>query len=148
MHGLTDPVSRRRATRGVTGVVMSGSAIVLGAMGVVALVLPVVVGGFLGLPRGGEVVVQMMAAGLLAMATLNWIGRGAIYGGIFGRPIVVANLMFGTVSSLSLVSALVRGELEASGWILAMVMGAHALAFAYLMRSPPYPTVTATVPAD
>lgn len=125
-------------TRKLTDLVMSSTALVLGAAGVATLFLPDAVGELLALEVGAEVTLQLVAAGLLAIATLNWMGRTAIYGGIFGRPIVVANLMFGTVSSLSLVSALIDGEAEPRLWGVAIILGLHALTFAYLLRTPPY----------
>lgn len=124
--------------RGLTRGVLATSALGLGAVGVAALFMPEAVGTFFGLATTGGVGMQVAAAGFLALAALNWMGRGAIYGGIFGRPIIVANLMFGGVSSLSSISALLDGRAEPRLWLLAALLGLHTLAFGWLLRSPPH----------
>lgn len=121
-----------------TNVLMPTSALVLAGLGVATLFLPAELGAWLGLGAGSELAVQLSAAGFLSVAALNWMGRTAIYGGIFGRPIVMANLMLGTVSSLSLVSALLGGDADPRLWALALLLGLHALAFTVLLRSAPH----------
>ena len=119
--------------------IMAATALILGAAGAALLFMPREVDAFLDLGMGAEFVLQVLGAGFLAVATLNWMGRGAIYGGVFGRPIITANLMFGVVSSLSVTSALLRGAAHPLLWGVAVVLGMHTLAFGYLLRSPPYP---------
>lgn len=119
-------------------VVMSATTLVFGVLGIATLFLPAEVAELMDMRGGPDFVLQLVGAGFLTVAILDWMGRGAIYGGVFGRPIVVANLMFGTVGSLSLLSALIRGEAQPGMWAVAAILGLHALAFAYLLKAPPY----------
>jgi hypothetical protein len=41
--------------------------------------------------------VQLLGAALLGLAVLNWVQRYALVGGIYGRPLLLANLIFSTV---------------------------------------------------
>ncbi len=52
------------------------------------------------------------------------MGRGAIYGGIYGRPIVMANLTLGLITTISLVTAQLGGMLPPWGWVIAGIFGA------------------------
>ncbi len=120
--------------------VLSVSAFVFALLGVALLFLPMELARLMGMGPSGGLPLQLFAAGLLAMASLDWFGRGAIYGGIYGRPLVMANLAFGTVVAGSLISALRNGVLGRWGWIPAGVFALHAIVFFVLMRRPPWKT--------
>ena len=119
-------------------VVLSASALVFAVLGVALLFLPVEAARLLGMGPGTPLPLQLFSAGLLAMASLDWFGRGAIYGGIYGRPLVLANFAFGTIVAGSLISALRNEALEPWGWIVAGVFAAHAVVFFVMMRRPPW----------
>jgi len=55
-----------------------------------------------GMPPGATVLGQLVSAGWLALAWLNWNQRRIVVGGIYGRPTVLANLMLFLVSACSL----------------------------------------------
>lgn len=54
------------------------------------------------MPASATVLGQLISAGWLALAGLNWNQRRMIVGGIYGRPTVLANLMLYLVSAFSL----------------------------------------------
>ena len=54
------------------------------------------------MPASATVLGQLISAGWLALAWLNWNQRRMIVGGIYGRPTVLANLMLYLVSAFSL----------------------------------------------
>ena len=83
----------------------------------------------LGLAEAAEVPLQLFAGGLLAIASLNWMGRGAIYGGIYGRPIVVANFGFGLIMTTTFGSAYFDGALAPWSWTLAATSGLYTVGF-------------------
>jgi hypothetical protein len=66
------------------------------------------------------------------MLSLDWIARGAALGGIYGRPIVMANQMHATVGAL----VLLRHGLDAGGsavyWTVTGFYGVAAVYFSYL----------------
>ena len=123
---------------GVVGLYLPPRAWCLAAFGGIALFFPQEMVSVAGLGVGAELPVQLLAGGFLALASLNWMGRGAVYGGIYGRPIVLANFGFGMVTGGTVVSALLDERLGPWGWVLASVLLIHALAFWRVMRAPPW----------
>ena len=117
---------------------LGGSAFLFGAAGLWLLFLPREAAGVLGLEASADLPMQLAAAGVLAVAVLNWAGRGAVYGGIYGRPLILANLVFGMVAAGSLASASLDGHIGPAGWVCTGVMVVHVLFFGVLLRQPPW----------
>jgi len=46
--------------------------------------------------------VSITGAAILGIGMLNYMGRSAIYGGIYGKPILMGNLIFHTVAAVNL----------------------------------------------
>ena len=95
------------------------------------VLLPAIVPG---LPAATAWLGQLLAAAWLGVATLNWLQRAALLGGIYGRPIVLANLALYFVSALSLLRALMSAGTPSALWlafapsaVLAAVYGALLL---------------------
>ncbi len=85
------------------------------------------------LPRGAAAGVawvgQLLGAAWLGVAALNWLQRDTRLGGIYGRPVVLANLVLYLVSALSALRALPtvgRGAWAVAGPALAGA-GVYAL---------------------
>jgi len=108
------------------------------SLGLPALFVPDLVAGWLGFDAGAQVPMQLLGAALFAFAWLNWIGRGAIYGGIYGRPIVVANFILGMVTCGILVPAVLGGRASVGAWLVVALFGLQAAGFHWLMRRPPW----------
>lgn len=115
---------------------MSGSAVALLVFGLAALFFPELAADALG--HGATVPVQLFGGALLGFAFLNWMGRSAILGGIYGRPIVVGNFGLGVITAGTSISASFDGRLPQWGWALAAIFMIHALGFFRLMRRPPW----------
>lgn len=113
--------------------ILTASAIALGAFGVLLLFAPEEAAGALGW-GSGTTGPSLAAAGLLSVAVLDWMGRGAIYGGIYGRPIVLANLTLAITGGLTLVRAQAEGGgAPPLGWLPVAVLGLHGVGFAFLL---------------
>ncbi len=126
-------VKRSRLSLPSTGLVMRGSALLLGGLGLALLFAPAETTALFGWTGGGALS-TLAAGGLLAVAALDWMGRGAIYGGIYGRPIVVANLMMALTAGLGLLQVqLIGPEAPVLGWIPVAVLIAHGLAFGLIL---------------
>ncbi len=83
------------------------SALWLGIAGFVLLfapdaVLPRLIAGY---PPSGLWLGQLLGAAWLGLAALNWINRRLILGGVFGRPIVLANAIHYFISAMVLIRA-------------------------------------------
>jgi len=115
------------------------SSFVLGASGVALLfapdvILPALVPGF---PAAAAWLGQLLAAAWLAIAALNWLQRSAVLGGIYGRAVVLANLVLYFVTALSVGRALAAGTAPASLWALTVPAAVLAVAYgALLLRGP------------
>ena len=107
-----------------TRILMLAAAWFSGLLGLLASFLPVEILGSLDDLRHNRieaVIVQLLGAALLAFAMLNWMAKGAPLGGIYGRPIMTANLVHFTVGGIALVKAAVVGDLSAA--LLAVTIG-------------------------
>jgi hypothetical protein len=118
--------------------ILGGTAVTLAALGIPLLFLPGESAALLGLAGTATVPLQLFAGGLLAMASLNWMGRGAIYGGIYRRPIVVSHFGFGLITAGTLMSALSDAAFPPWVWIPAIAAAVYSVAFWLMMRRPPW----------
>ena len=90
--------------------VSAASAIVLLVAGAALLfaaddILPRLVPGF---PETGAWLGQLLGGAWLAIAVLNWLSRGARLGGIYGRPVVLANATVYFVGAMVLLKIVAR----------------------------------------
>jgi hypothetical protein len=70
---------------------MMASAACLAAFGVLLLFAPEKVSGLAGREASDHALAQLLGATLVGFAVMNWIVRGAVLGGIYGRAVVAAN---------------------------------------------------------
>jgi hypothetical protein len=91
---------------------MSASALLLGAAGVVATFLPQEIASALGAAGSGPTVLLLQVAGglYLGFAMLNWSVRDMVVGGIYNRPVVLGNLLHFIVVGMTLVRLVAGGE--------------------------------------
>ena len=94
-----------------TKLLMSLSALLLGALGVGASFLPHEILAFLGANPGrtGVLLVQVLGAAYLGFAMLNWMNRGNLMGGIYNRPAALGNFLHFVVVTITLLKALPGG---------------------------------------
>jgi len=83
---------------------MTASAIILTAAGIACIFFPHELSILLG--AGGEpfvpMILKILGALYFAFGMLNWTAKENLIGGIYGRPIAVANLSHFTIGALSL----------------------------------------------
>ena len=111
------------------------SALVLAAAGLLLLftadeVLPRYVSG---LQAEAAWIGQVLGAAWLGMAALNWLSRGSVLGGIYGRPIVMANAVMYFITTTVLLRAPFAGALVA-----AVVPGIFAVLYGSLLFRGPF----------
>lgn len=116
---------------------VSAAALLLGGLALLFAsdtILPQMVPGY---PPGGAWLGQLLAAAWLGVATLNWAQRATVLGGIYGRPVVAANLALYLVGTLALLKALLGSGSSRALWIVAAPMLLLAAAYgALLLRGP------------
>jgi hypothetical protein len=123
----------------ISKVVSSASAIFLGLSGAALLfasdvLLPRLIPGF---PPNGAWLGQLMAGAWLGIAWLNWLQRATTLGGIYGRPLLMTNLIFYFVSALSMLRALLRGQPPLL-WIVFVPIAVLAIVYSVLLLRGPF----------
>lgn len=122
-----------------TKIVLTASAVVMAAMGIIGSFAPHEVLRVAGADPTGmlPLLVQLLAALLFAFAMVNWMARGSLIGGIYNRPVAVGNVAHFTIGAL----ALVKAELAGNGHlVLTIVYVIFAIGFGMvLFRSPVAP---------
>ena len=86
---------------------MGASALAMGVWGLLLSFLPQEALSFAGLSPDGllPVLVQVAGAMYLGFAMMNWMARPSLIGGIYNRPIVMANVLHFVVAALALIKA-------------------------------------------
>ncbi len=109
---------------------LSGAALLFASDAILPALVP-------GVPASAAPIGQLLGAAWLGLAALDWLQRDAVLGGIYGRPVVFANLVLSFVSALSVVGA---GPASGAAWAVAGAAGALALAWGLLLFRGPFET--------
>jgi hypothetical protein len=101
-------------TRTSTKILMTASAAFLGLLGVAATFLPQeILRGLLPEPNPQIVlIIQITGALYLGFAILNWTARANLIGGIYSRPVALANFLHFAIVAMALLKAVAGGKLE------------------------------------
>lgn len=85
-----------------------------------------------------QLLLQVLGALYFAFAMLNWMAKGNVIGGIYNRPIAIANFAHFFMGGLALVKSLIsHPNLPSVLWVLAGCYCLFALLFGrVLFRSP------------
>jgi len=127
----------------ISSVVSRISAFVLLAGGVALVFAPDVLLSAVGpgFPPAVGWLGQLLGAAWLGMAALNWLQRDAVLGGIYGRPIVLANLALYFISTLSLLRALLDRAIPRQLWFVLVPAAVLAVAYGALLLRGPFGSV-------
>ena len=122
-----------------TRLLMRASAALLVALGLAATFMPEeILGRFGAAPVGaGVVLVQLAGALYLGFAFLDWMTQGNLIGGIYGRPVAIANFSHFMIGALALAKAVVAGARAPEMMVGAAVYGLFAVAFAFVAFTHP-----------
>jgi hypothetical protein len=117
-------------------IVMTASALVLALLGISASFAPQELAGVAGLASTETlaVLIQLTGALYLSMAMANWMARESLIGGIYGRPLAVANVLHFTMGALAL-----SRHLPGATWLVALtaIYAVFALAFGAILFTSP-----------
>ncbi|MCD8741308.1 hypothetical protein LT679_11900 [Mucilaginibacter roseus] len=81
-----------------------------------------------------RIISQLLGATYFAFAVLNWMAKGAIIGGIYNKPLVMANFAHFFIGGAMLAKTALRNQqLPAGLVILAGIYVVMALLFAFIM---------------
>ncbi len=85
---------------------------------------------------GTPVAVQLLGAALFALGLLDWYTRFSTMGGIYGRPVMLANFAYFVAASMTLTRHALRSAAGGPAWLAAGVTGALAIGFALRLFGP------------
>ena len=118
-----------------TRLIMSTSALLLGIMGMAATFAPREILGSLGVAPMviTQLMVQILGALYLGFASMNWMMRDGIIGGIYNRPVVIGNLTHFLVAAMAMLRVVTDSPSGRSLWPVAVVYAGYTLAFGVLL---------------
>lgn len=121
----------------MTRVVLVGSALVYVAFGLASAFVPEALVAALGLPGAAREAMPLVTPAALGFAAVDWYGRGAVYGGIYGKPIVMGNVFYSVLTTVALATA----QLESATVVGVLVTAVFAIAgglWVRLLLRPPF----------
>ncbi len=121
---------------------MTFTASYLGIAGLALTFLPQEIAGFLDIGSNKMAILSLQILGALyfGFAMINWMTKGNLLGGIYGRPLIIGNLTHFFISSFALIKLLGNdpGTNFSLLLVLAIIYGILTLCFGYLfMFNPP-----------
>lgn len=125
-----------------TRILMSASAVLLGAVGVALSFLPqeLLVAAGMAAEPGAVILAQVLGAAYLGFAMLNWMARGVLIGGVYARPVALGNFLHFAVVAIVLVKALVAEPVTAGSAVAAGLYVLFAVWFGGALFTHPAPT--------
>jgi hypothetical protein len=123
-----------------TKLIMILSAIFLAAIGISLTFLPAEIAGITGIApdKTFTVILQLLGALYFSFAMLNWMAKGTLIGGIYGKPVSVANMTHFVIGALALIKLLLNNhDLHYSIWMLAGIYAVFAVLFGIIFSKNP-----------
>lgn len=88
---------------------MIASGFLNGILGILLTFLPQETGRWLGTSSqtGADILIlQLLGGALFGIGLMNYMGRNAVLGGIYGKPIILGNMAFHFIAGLELIKYL------------------------------------------
>jgi hypothetical protein len=89
-------------------------------------------------PATGAWLGQLVAAAWLGVASLNWLNRSLLLGGIYGRPVVATNAVLYFISAMALVKVEGFSNTPVAIWILVVPAVVFASLYSWLLYRGPF----------
>lgn len=114
-----------------TKILMTSSALILGAIGLIFTFAPDTCLEYLEIPTSvvSLLLGQVLGGLYFGFAMLNWMVKGSRIGGIYNRPVVIANLSHFLVVGLALSKSFIGGNTNLN---IIWIAGAFYLSFGLL----------------
>ena len=84
-------------------------------------------------PAAGTWLGQVLAAAWLAIATLNWLSRSVLLGGIYGRPVVLTNAVLYFITAMVLLKIVTWADAPPALWLVVVLTVLLAGAYGWLL---------------
>jgi Fe2+ transport system protein B len=123
-----------------TKLIMTLSAIFMAIIGISLSFLPDEILKYSGMDSTAlaRIILQLLGALYFAFAMLNWMAKGATIGGIYNKPISIANFTHFFIGGLALLKALIKytGTPQLL-WVLAVIYLVFAICFGIVFTRHP-----------
>ena len=119
---------------------MTSSALLMGFAGLILTFFPDELAGILNMEdnRISILFLQMMGAMYFAFGMLNWMSKGSRIGGIYNRPIAIANMTHFLMVGITMAKLMLAGGvLPVEFWALVSVYLAYAVVFVRILFKTP-----------
>ena len=120
-------------------IVLGSSAIILAASGLALTFFPDELADSINLPEGASVklLIQTIGAMYFGFAMLNWMSSRSLIGGIYNRPIAIANMTHFMMVGIALTKLMLSKALPQSFWLVTLIYVVYALIFGWLLFTTP-----------
>ena len=117
---------------------MTLSAAALGALGLSTSFLPqeILIRAAMPADRFNVALIQIAGALYVGFAMLNWSAKGSLLGGIYGRPIVLANFAHFAIGAIVLAKIVAAGQMQIEVALLTAVYVLFAAWFGFVLFGP------------
>lgn len=123
-----------------TKIIMASCAFTLAAAGIMLTFMPDEILNYFEFPPTTilQVLLQITGALYFAFAMLNWMSKSSPVGGIYNKPIAMANFMHFIIGAIALIKLIfANSDLPFAVWIMAGVYAIFAIVFGLInFRSP------------
>ena len=123
-----------------TKAILASSAVVLGLIGLTLTFLPKEILLYINADPNLELrlIIQLTGAFYFAFAMLNWMSKGVMIGGIYNRPVAIANLTHFLIGGLALLKALAaNSNIHPGLYVLALIYVIYGVIFALILNRHP-----------
>lgn len=122
-----------------TKVIMMFSSLFMGLLGITFSFLPVEIVAILSLPidQPLPLMVQILGGLYFGFAMLNWMAKDNVIGGIYSRPVCIANLTHFSMVFFALIKAVYGTEPLQFLWPLVVIYCGFSVLFAYILFANP-----------
>jgi hypothetical protein len=118
-----------------TKLLMTSSSLLLALAGIFALFAPDILLALLPVPIANplSVLIQLMGALYFSMAMMNWTAKDSAIGGIYARPVSIANFSHFLIGTLLLAKGVLSSAFNLSIALLLAVYAIFAILFYWLV---------------
>ena len=111
-----------------TKILMTASALILGAIGLIFTFAPDICLEYLEIPKSvvSLLLGQVLGGLYFGFAMLNWMVKGSRIGGIYHRPVAIANMSHFLIAGLAISKSLIS---ESTGSTILWIMGGIYVVF-------------------
>jgi len=123
-----------------TKIVMIATALFCGVLGILCLFLPQEMAAYfqLEINSASALLFKLLSALYLGFAILNWMGKANLIGGIYSRPVAIANFTHFLIGTISLSKLLSDVQIHfALVLSLTIIYAVFALIFGYIFFNNP-----------